>query len=273
MRGGPRPAVRDLPSAIDRRDELRAAMAGGTPAVFLDYDGTLTPIVERPEDATLPEETRRAVKELATRCPVAVVSGRDLADVRAMVGIDGIFYAGSHGFDIAGPGGRTEQRAIDHLPHLAAAEAELRPAIGTIPGARLERKRFAVCAHVRQVEEARVGQVEAAVDAVAARHPELRKTIGKKVFELRPNVEWDKGRALQWLLEVVGADGDDIVPLYVGDDLTDEDAFRTIAEHGIGVVVRGEDDARETSARYSLADTDEVRRFLDSIPGSPDGTP
>ena len=83
-----------------------------TPAVFLDYDGTLTPIVERPEDALLPETVRSAVERLASRCHVAVISGRDLDDVRRMVGIDGIFCAGSHGFDLAGPGGFVEQHAV-----------------------------------------------------------------------------------------------------------------------------------------------------------------
>ena len=94
----------DLPSALEHVDEITAS---GTRrlAVFLDYDGTLTPIVAHPEDAVLHDRMREIVERLARRCPVAVISGRDLADVRARVAIDDIVYAGSHGFDIAGPGG------------------------------------------------------------------------------------------------------------------------------------------------------------------------
>jgi alpha,alpha-trehalase len=262
---GREPTVGDLPNALDRRDEIRRRLEGSTPAVFLDYDGTLTPIVERPEDAVLQDEARRAVQRLAERIPVAVISGRDLADVRRMVGVNGIFYAGSHGFDIAGPGGVAEQRGVEFVPDLDRAEEELRPLLAPIRGARLERKRFAIAIHVRQVDDRRVPEVESVVDEIARRHARLRKTGGKKVFELRPDVEWDKGRALFRLMAVLGLDREDVVPIYVGDDATDEDAFRAIRDRGIGVVVRGEDDSRTTSAHYSLADTEAVRLFLEEI--------
>jgi trehalose-phosphatase len=263
--GSPPRSVRDLPDAISSRGEIRHLLHGRTPAVFLDYDGTLTRIVERPEDALLPEAVRLAVERLASRCPVAVISGRDLDDVRRMVGIDGIFYAGSHGFDIARPGGTSEQHAVEYVPELDRAEEELLPLLSALPGARLERKRFAIAVHVRQVDERRVPDVEAAVDRVAAAHRRLRKTVGKKVVELRPNVEWDKGRALLRLMSVLGLDREDFVPLYVGDDLTDEDAFGVVRNGGLGVVVRGEADDRPTSARYSLAGPEEIGAFLEDL--------
>jgi alpha,alpha-trehalase len=258
-------SVRDLPSALDRWEEIEAALAGHPLVVFLDYDGTLTPIVEHPEDALLPDETRRSIERLTARYPVAFLSGRDLTDLRSMVGIDGVFYAGSHGFDIAGPGGISEQRATEFLPELDGAEEELLPLLDRIPGARVERKRFAIAVHIRQVGEARVGEVGAAVDRVASAHPALRETAGKKVIELRPNVDWDKGRALEWLMGILGLDRDAVIALYLGDDVTDEDAFRTIRDRGIGIVVRGEQDDRPTDARYALADSDEVRAFLDRL--------
>jgi alpha,alpha-trehalase len=263
--GPPVPVIRDLPSALQRLREIAAALEGRTPAVFLDYDGTLTPIVDRPEDAILPEEARRAIEHLAARCPVAVVSGRDLDDVRALVGVGGISYAGSHGFDILAPGGSRHQKAREHLPALEAAETELRPALDAIPGARLERKRFAIALHYREVSGDHAGEVEAAVDRAAARHPELRKTGGKKVFELRPAIDWDKGKAVRWLLEVLGLDGMDVLPLYIGDDETDEDAFRAVRNRGLGIVVRGESDERPTAARYQLGRPAEVARFLDEL--------
>jgi len=267
--------VRDLPLALERAGEIRGLLSGRRPVVFLDYDGTLTPIVERPEDATLPARTRAAIERLAALLPVAVVSGRDLADVRRMVGVQGIAYAGSHGFDLVRPDGSADQRAREYLPDLDAAERELRPRLERVPGARIERKRFAVAVHHRRVDEELVPAVEAAVAEVAAAHPRLRRTGGKKVFELRPDVDWDKGRALLWLLEALGLEDPKHLPVYVGDDETDEDAFRAVRDGGLGVIVRGEGDDRPTLARYALRDPEEARAFLDLVAGaaSPEGTP
>ncbi|MEE9219877.1 MAG: trehalose-phosphatase, partial [Acidobacteriota bacterium] len=96
---------RNLPSALAERDQIALRLRGRRPAVFLDYDGTLTPIVSRPELATLPAAMREVLKEVAARVPVAIVSGRDRRDVEALVGLEGLIYAGSHGFDITGPNG------------------------------------------------------------------------------------------------------------------------------------------------------------------------
>jgi trehalose 6-phosphate phosphatase len=255
--------IHDLPLALERAPEILGRLAAGPSAVFLDYDGTLTPIVERPEDATLPVPTRAAIARLAALVPVAVVSGRDLADVRRMVGVDRIAYAGSHGFDLLRPDGSSEQRGLAFVPDLDRAERDLAAAVAPIPGARVERKAFAIAVHVRQVEAARIPDVEAAIAHVAAAHPRLRRTGGKRVFELRPDVAWDKGKALAWILEALGLD--DAVPVYVGDDETDEDAFLAVRTSGIGVVVRGEGDRRRTLARYALRDPDEVRDFLELL--------
>jgi trehalose 6-phosphate phosphatase len=265
--GGERPqrSIRDLPDALEAFTSFLRQLGGATPAVFLDYDGTLTPIVADPSAATLPALTRRAVERLLEACPVAVVSGRDLDDVRELVQIDRLPYAGSHGFDIRHADGRREQRGTEFLPALDQAEARLSAALAPIPGAWLERKRFAVTAHFRQAPPERTPEVEAVVDEAAAAEPALRKTGGKKVFELRPAVDWNKGRALLWLLDVLGLDRDRVRPVYIGDDVTDEDAFRAIAGWGIGVVVRGEDDARPTAADYALADTGAVTAFLNRL--------
>lgn len=259
------PAIRELPPALERRREIADRLGGREVAVFVDYDGTLTPIVERPEDARLAGETRDLLERLKDRCTLVVVSGRDLEDVRRMVGIDGLAYAGSHGLDIVAADGSRHQHGEEYLPALDAAEAQLRPLLADIPGATLERKRFAIACHFRQVDDTEVPAVEEAVDDVAAEQPRLRTTGGKRIIELRPDLDWDKGRALLWFLEALGLERDDVVPLYVGDDLTDEDAFAAIRERGVAVVVRGEDDERPTSAHYALADTDEVNDFLEQL--------
>jgi alpha,alpha-trehalase len=256
------PRVCDLPFALARASEIRNLFSGRRPAVFLDYDGTLTPIVERPDDARLSAETRDELARLSVRCSVAIVSGRDLDDVRARGGLPRLTYVGSHGFDVVRADGSTDQRAREYLPDLDAAERDLSPLVAGIPGARLERKAFGVAVHYRQVDEGRVPDVDAAVAAVAATHPRLRRTGGKKVFELRPSVDWDKGQAVLWLIQVLGADRPDVLPIYVGDDDTDEDAFRAIRERGVGVVVCGEADDRPTAARYALRNTEETRDFL-----------
>jgi trehalose-phosphatase len=253
-----------LPSALDHVDEITAS---GTRrlAVFLDYDGTLTPIVAHPEDAVLDDEMRDVVERLAQRCPVAVISGRDLADVRSRVALDDIVYAGSHGFDIAGPGGlrRTHPDARACVPALDAAEKAFQ-APGLLPaGAQIERKAYSVAIHFRNVDDAHAAEVERAVNAVAEHHPELRKGHGKKVVELLPRVDWHKGRAVLWLLEALALDAAGMLPLYIGDDLTDEDAFEALRERGVGIVVR--DQPRPTAARYALENPTEVAAFLTGL--------
>jgi trehalose-phosphatase len=251
-----------LPDALERYDDIARDLAGRRPAVFLDYDGTLTPIVERPELATLSDSMRAVLAELSRLAPVVIVSGRDRLDVTRLVGLDGLVYAGSHGFDIAGPDGlaREHPDAEPYRETLAAAATELEAKLAGIEGALVERKRFAVAVHWRLVAPAEVPRVATAVDESVGRLAGLRKTGGKAVFELRPRIEWDKGRAVLWLLEALGLAGQETVPLYLGDDETDEDAFRALAGSGIGILVA--EAPRRTAAAYSLRDTDAVERFL-----------
>jgi trehalose 6-phosphate phosphatase len=254
------------PSALDRLEEIRGQMAGRRVAAFLDYDGTLTPIVDDPDEAILPDEMRATVERLAGHCTVAIISGRDLQDVRNHVRIDSIFYAGSHGFDMVGPEGwrREHDEGKTFLPALDQAEIELSEQLSSISGARIERKRFAIAAHYRKAMERDISNIEAVVDRVLAGHPELRKSGGKKIYELRPRLDWHKGKAVLWLLETLGLDGPEVLPLYIGDDVTDEDAFRALKGRGIGILVRDGHPA-DTTASFSLAGPDEVRRFLEML--------
>lgn len=251
-----------LPSVWTRMKSLEGRLGGHRLAAFLDYDGTLTPIVEDYTNAEISEEMTAAVRRLAERIPTAIISGRDLADVRARVGLDQVFYAGSHGFDIAGPHGfrHRPETAEKFLEPLDAAEKTLRRAASAVKGAAIERKTFSISVHFRKVAEADVASLEQAVDAVT-QNAELRKGLGKKIFEVQPRVEWDKGRAVEWLLENTGLGGVDSLPVYLGDDITDEDAFAALAERGVSFVIRGAD--RLTTADYALDDPADVGRFLD----------
>jgi trehalose-phosphatase len=247
-----------LPSALDHLPEIIPQGRKRQLAIFLDYDGTLTPIVSRPEQATLSISTRQVLRELADLMPVAIMSGRDLDDVRRLVDIDGIVYAGSHGFDIAGPRGLRKQVATEFLSIIDLAEKELEEKLACIPGALVERKRFSIAAHYRNVAGSDISKVEQTVNKVAAHHSELRRIDNKKVYELQPNIDWNKGKAVLWLLQALELDG--VFPIYIGDDLTDEDVFRALKERGAAIVVNKQ--PRLTAARYALKDPVEVERFL-----------
>jgi trehalose-phosphatase len=254
----------ELPDARSDPD-LRGRIRAQPVALFLDYDGTLTPIVERPELAVLGAETRAVVERVAKHAVVGILSGRDLTDVRAMVDTEGLWFGGSHGFDIAAPDGAHIEldQAVAHRSALTAAADDLERAVAAIPGAWVERKRYADAVHFRQVDDALVPDVEAAVDRSLAAHPGLRKTGGKRIFELRPDVEWDKGRALWTLFERAGLRRGEVLPVFIGDDLTDEDAFVALEGDGVGIVVA--DDDRPTEATYRLTDPEEVRGFLGDV--------
>ena len=258
-------AEKSLPSALESLGDIEKAVRGKEAVVFLDYDGTLTPIVESPDLAVLSPDMRRTVKTLADVCTVGVISGRDLEDVRNMVGIDGIVYAGSHGFDIEGSKSRRAelQQGKDFLPALEEAEKQLRDILRPVEGALVERKKFSIAVHYRKVRQEEVPQVEDGVDRVLEKSPGLRKSFGKKVFELQPEIDWNKGKALFWVLDALDLDGPDVLPFYIGDDTTDEDAFRAIEDRGIGIVVMNR--PRPTRARYALRDPDAVGRFLEAL--------
>jgi alpha,alpha-trehalase len=252
----------DLPSALDRLPDLGRRLAGRRAAVFLDYDGTLTPIVAHPDLAVLAPDARDALERLSRVATVAVVSGRALADVRALVALDDIVYAGNHGFEIDGPGGTTASHEVGEafLDEVARARDVLVKRVARIPGAWVEDKTHSLSVHHRQTPQEQVADVEAAVDETLADAPRLRKHHGKKVFEVRPRIDWDKGRAVLWLLEALDLEDSAVLPLYLGDDVTDEDAFRALDGRGAGVLVA--EGPRASAAVYRLRDPDEVREFL-----------
>lgn len=249
--------ISTLPEADAEAEAAR--IAGQRPFVFLDYDGTLSPIVPDPDKALLSQPMRDALAALAGTCEVAVITGRDLAQIRRLVGLPGLIYAGSHGFEIAGPegGGEGIERGTEFLPALDAAEAALRERLAAIAGTLVERQRFSLAVHYRHAAPDAAPRVDAIVREVVADTGSLRAGAGKMVLRIQPDIPWHKGEAVRWLLRRAG----DRLPVYVGDDVTDEDAFREFAGQGLTLVVHGEAD-RPTSADLALADTEAVRRFL-----------
>src|SRR6184192_829915 len=264
--------ISDLPHALGEGEAPVRRFAGKQPVVFLDYDGTLTPIRDRPQDAVISDSMRESVRRLAERVPVVVVSGRDRQVVQELMGLDNLIVAGSHGFDIWSPAGgfiqREEGASFEGL--LREVEANLRAELADLPGALVEPKKSSVAAHFRLVPEEQRLRVKKIVDTLLSEHPEkLKVTPGKMVFEIQPRLDWDKGKAVLYLLKALDLDRDDVVPVYLGDDITDEDAFRALAGRGIGIIVGSANDpettGRTTAADYVLNTIGEVEEFLNRL--------
>ena len=255
-------AVTGLPSALDDLDRIAAGISARKPAVFLDYDGTLTPIVSRPELAHLSDAMRAALNRLNEVCPVAIVSGRDLADIQKLAGLQ-ITTIADHGFELAMPGRPVEtyEPAAVLAEEIGAVADAIENEIGAVAGVLVERKRFSVAVHYRLVEADHLKRVHDAIDRLLAAHPRLRIVDGKMVREFRPDLDWDKGKAVLNLADRIGLAVDGIV--YIGDDVTDEDVFRELRDAGTGIIVWGS--PRRTAASYCLPDIDAVQRFLTQL--------
>jgi trehalose 6-phosphate phosphatase len=264
--------VRELPDALRDGEQFAAKLAGRQPAVFLDYDGVLTPIVDCPEDAVMSEGMREAVRALAQRCSVCVVSGRDRPVVQQLMGLDTLVVAGSHGFDIWSP----QQGTIAHGAAtgfddlISEVTDRLRAGVESIPGAVVEPKRASVAVHYRRADPEHHAKVTAMVNELLEEsRGRLKVTPGKMVYELQPKIDWHKGKAVLHLLQTLDLDTDDVVPLYLGDDITDEDAFRALAGRGVGIIVGHPDDPevanRSTAADFVLESTIEVEQFLNTL--------
>lgn len=241
--------------------------SAGRVLLFTDFDGTLVPIHDTPMEVYLPAEGRDLLAGLAAhpRVGVAVVSGRDLADLMPRVGVEGIAYAGNHGLEIAAPGLTfREPAATARSAELAGLMAELAEALAEIPGAWVQDKVLTASVHYRQVSPDFVPKVLEAVEEVI--EPVRDRFVlrdGKMVWEVRPAVDWHKGYAVHWLMEALSGGHADPLPVYLGDDHTDEDAFDALPE-GITVYVG---DAADTVARYAVDSPADVTAFLRWLAG------
>lgn len=235
------------------------------PVFFLDYDGTLTPIVANPEQAYLSESMRDVVRDIARDLPVAIVSGRERQDVQHLVGLEEVYYAGSHGYDIAGPEGITLEleEAGALVPKLQLLYNRLQQELTGFEGIRLELKRYSLAIHYRNMKPDQTGALQASVAGILDQFSGLSLNGGKKVLEVQPAVRWDKGQAMLWLMRQLDASARPRFPIFIGDDLTDEYAFEKLPASGFGILV-GEVD-RPTAAQYHLSDVAEVETFLRAV--------
>ncbi|KAJ1377548.1 Trehalose-phosphatase [Sesbania bispinosa] len=274
------------PSALNSFDRLMKAATGKRIVVFLDYDGTLSPIVNDPDRAFMSEEMRAAVREVATYFPTAIISGRSRDKVKDFVKLDNLYYAGSHGMDIMAPSMPVRssdgkhfdialqtngnevlfQPAKKFLPAIREILRGLENGVKEIQGAKVEDNGFCISVHFRQVHEKDYNVLEEKVKSVLEKNPQFCLTEGKKVMEIRPSIEWNKGNAVEYFLDTLGlSSSNNILPVYIGDDRTDEDAFKAIQSRGQGYPIIVTSVPRETNALYSLRDPSEVLVFLSQL--------
>ena len=226
---------------FQRLDYIKNKITEKRISLFLDFDGTLTPIVSRPEKAFLSFQMRELIQRLCSVHKVAIVSGRELGDIKERVGIPECVYVGNHGLEIEGNGISFKVNgAVEARSEIMKFLREIQEAIreGNIRGAVLEDKKLTASIHYRLMDKI---DIEAFLSLVrSALKPYLEKGLfriveGKKVVEVRPNVQWDKGEAVQWLMMQEGFK--ESIPIYIGDDETDRDAFRAIKGQGISIAV------------------------------------
>ncbi|KAI4315284.1 hypothetical protein L6164_028113 [Bauhinia variegata] len=274
----------NYPSALDCFDKIIEHAKNKKIAMFLDYDGTLSPIVDDPDCAFMSEAMRATVRSVAKYFPTAIISGRSRDKVYDLVKLTELYYAGSHGMDIIGPDSDSLskvhpdyvkstdnqgkeitlfQPAREFLSMIDQVFKTLVEITKDIKGAKVENHKFCVSVHYRNVEENNWKTIGQRVHDVVKDCPRLRLTHGRKVLEIRPVIDWNKGKAVEFLLESLGlTDRDNVLSIYIGDDKTDEDAFKVLrdSKRGFGILVSSI--RKESNAFYSLHDPKEVMKFL-----------
>ncbi|KAK4723168.1 hypothetical protein R3W88_013401 [Solanum pinnatisectum] len=262
------------PCALESFEEMMKIAKGKKIVIFLDYDGTLSDIVPNPEEAFMTDKMRMVLGEVANRFPTAIISGRKRERVQDFVQLKNVYYAGSHGLDIEAPLDSTNsnekdnkvvfyQPAIEFLPEKQKILNLLGERTKGIKGVNIEDNKFCISVHYRHVHTKDFGTVENIIFVVLKEHPNFRVSTGIKVFEIGPNIVWNKGHALEYFLENLEfGNSDDVLPIYIGDDRTDEDAFKVLLKRGQGFPIVVTTAPKDTKALYSLREPKEVMEFL-----------
>jgi trehalose 6-phosphate phosphatase len=238
-----------------------------------DFDGTLVPIVDRPEMAHMPDTTRDLLNTLS-RYPwvtVGIISGRALSDLKGKVNLERLIYVGNHGFEIQSPEINFINPIADEMtPIFRMMGRVLSRTLGSFRGVFVEDKGITLSVHFRQAEVGAADEIRQIVQR-SVTNPRFaglfRITSGKKVLELSPAVSWNKGKAVRLLMKRYGKGGrrSGLIPIYLGDDLTDEDAFKVIAQYGMGFSIYVGARPIESAAEYYLKSTSEVQILLSGL--------
>ncbi len=250
-------------------DFAKSVKAAPHVLLLADYDGTLAQIVGRPRDAVLSASVRQELQALAgkSEISVGVISGRRVAEVKSLVAIEGIYYSGNHGLEIEGPGLKyVHPQAEAARAMMQDLGAQLAEALENIDGVIIQEKGLSVSVHYRLAKPDKEDAVTSAVKRITAPYVdkgEIRVYPMKKVWEIRPPLDWDKGKAAEFIGRKIKVNLKlpRLLTIYLGDDTTDEDAFRVLHRpDGWSIFVGGEKAA--SSAAYYLNSVVEVEEFL-----------
>jgi trehalose 6-phosphate phosphatase len=233
--------------------------------LFIDYDGTIVPIKKQPHLAVLSSKTKTIIAQLVIdpNIFVGIITGRSLTDIRNLVRINHILYAANHGFQIH-HNKRTwiHPDAMQVLPLLNKVEAILIKALIPIKKVLVENKGLTLSVHYRNVRASDIPRLKIKMKQIIQPYQELLKlTSGKKVIEIRPNITWDKGYAILRILQIVRVPKKSVI-IFIGDDKTDEDAFKILPSDALKVSV-----GRKASsyANYYVKGPTEVRYLLEQL--------
>lgn len=240
--------------------------------LFLDYDGTLAPIAEIPNKAVIPKETKEILEELSSKpnCKLAIISGRSLKDIKDKIELKDIIYAGNHGLELEGPKIKFKSPVpIAYRKILDKIKADLNKKLSLIKGAFIEDKGLSLALHYRLVDKKQTREVKTVFHEsviVSLIKNRIKVKSGKMVLEVRPPIEWDKGKVVLWLLarQRFISKSHDVFPIYIGDDLSDEDVFKVLKNMGLTIFVGK---PKVSYANYYLRDTQQVAKFLKQISG------
>jgi trehalose-phosphatase len=250
-------------------DFLKDHRAAPHTLLLSDFDGTLATIVGRPEDARLSARVKEKLKALAKNpgFSVGVISGRAMKEVKAMVGVAGIYYSGNHGLEIEGPGLSYIHPQTEAVrPLMKDLAARLAQALQGVDGIIVQEKGLSVSVHYRLARPEKESAIAEAVKRMTGPHiakKEIRVYPMKKIWEIRPPIDWDKGKAAEFIggeikrnLKITR-----LLTVYLGDDATDEDTFKVLHRpEGWGVFVGGEN--KTSAAGYYLNSPEEVEELL-----------
>lgn len=253
-----------LKDAFKRKIASRVLRSAHT-FFLLDYDGTLTPIMPKPEMAKLRESTRKILEKLSKNpsFSVGIITGRRIDEIKSLVKLNNVIYAGNHGLELEG-----HDFSFTHVKAKASKRilSEIKTALQTFskdfPGSFVEDKGVTLTYHYRLLDPKWVKTLRG--EFVKRVSPWLnRKKIqifeAKKALEVRPYIHWNKGSAVRWILL---HEDPESLPIYIGDDKTDEDAFKAVNDRGFSISVGNQ---KNSYAQYYVKDIYEVERFLSSL--------
>ncbi|MBI4651014.1 trehalose-phosphatase [Candidatus Desantisbacteria bacterium] len=238
--------------------------------IFCDFDGTLTPIAKTPEKAVISKNTKELLRKLSqiSDCKIVIISGREIKYLKNKIQLKNIIYSGNHGLEIDGYGFKFKALVSKKYKNvLKIIKNSLINKFSDINGILLEDKDISLSIHYRLVNKNNIPLVKAIInDAVLLykKNMDIKVKNGKKVFEIMPPIEWNKGKSVSQILKKQQNlfKNKNVYPIYFGDDTTDEDAFEILRNKGITIFVGK---TKLSKAKYYLKDTKEVVKVLKCI--------